>query len=493
MIVDLIEGAPGTQKSRTLMIGMVQNPGRYLMASPRIALMKEQAIFIREKAGELGIPAPLLTLIHSENGQPGDVHRQLANAAAKYANAKHVVVLITHETLRAADMSRFAGWHARIDEVPDGVTSGSFQAGAAFQILDPIYRLHPMGESGWSEVVLREQGLRPSEVMHDTGAQPLEAFHQCASGKNATFVNVSEWADARGRGRRVDWWSLWTPLDLDCFASVTIACASFEHSLCCITTQNWFGSRISFRSQQPLVEGPRACPHITIYYFAEGHTGSTTFWGTTEGRKCLNHVARYFMRKDGVGFWSGNEVVRHYLEHWVPGDMVLPKVAGTNSLIEHTSCAMIYSSKPQQSDTDVYGVFGIGPKQVKRARETEDLIQFVMRGAIRRPEFDGRYDVYVYERPQAEELRVYLQKNTTPNVELRPITEAGILHYVRDDISASRSEGSPQQTAEARRAASRERSAKYRAGQKSKKLLAGTYAGPGRPKRMNQTVQDGPQ
>jgi hypothetical protein len=80
-------------------------------------------------------------------------------------------------------------------------------------------------------------------------------------------------------------------------------------------------------------------------------------------------------------------------------------------------------------------LFGTSGEQIKRARETEDMIQFVMRGAIRRPDFGGRYDVYLYDLQQAEALRSYLEETgVTGHVELIPEIDAGIMDVQRGDV-----------------------------------------------------------
>ena len=64
-------------------------------------------------------------------------------------------------------------------------------------------------------------------------------------------------------------------------------------------------------------------------------------------------------------------------------------------------------------------MLGLDRAAIKRARETEDLIQFIMRGALRRPDFGGRYDVHVYSLDQAQEAERYLiEAEITTDVEL---------------------------------------------------------------------------
>jgi hypothetical protein len=228
----------------------------------------------------------------------------------------------------------------------------------------------------------------------------------------------------------------------------------------------------------------RAHPTIRLWYFAEKHTGTTQFWDEPEGLLCLNRICRYLMAIGGVGYWSGNEVVRKYLMHWFPGEMVSPKQAGTNSLIQHTSCAMLYSNKAQEADEAILEVFGLNKDDIRRAREVEDTIQFLMRGSIRRPDYGGGYDVYLYSLDQAEAVAEYLRANVSPFVSVEAVKEAGILDYERPDAkpsSVAGARGPTRRTPEQRREANSRSKAKGRAKNRNERIAAGTYRGRGRP------------
>ena len=110
---------------------VLQEPGRYLVATPRINLINEQIAFLQATASELGLLMPDLRKVHGKQRRLGNVQRQLADAVRDLAGSSHAVVFVTHEALRQADLSAFAGWHGRIDEIPDTVRSGTFKAAAA--------------------------------------------------------------------------------------------------------------------------------------------------------------------------------------------------------------------------------------------------------------------------------------------------------------------------------------------------------------------------
>ena len=65
---------------------------------------------------------------------------------------------------------------------------------------------------------------------------------------------------------------------------------------------------------------------------------------------------------------------------------------------------------------------------ILRAREEEDILQFVTRGAIRKPSFDGDYDIYLYSERQAELVAEKLSAGGfNKPVELVPEPNAGIM------------------------------------------------------------------
>jgi hypothetical protein len=376
MKITILKGPPGSQKTRTMLTEILQAPGKYLVALPRVDLMKEQSEFLKARAAELKIPLPDIRLVH--NDCPGNVPNQMKAAARDFADAHHAVVFITHEGLRIGDLTQFADWHARIDEIPDTIVSGSFKAGAAHHHLAPIYNLVPVDDGNWWHVEPNAGGLQTNEVLNDTAVKALAHFHKAVRSQSGVFVDIGDWRDVKGQGRDVQWWSLWTPLALEKAESVKIACAGFEHSLCYHVMKSWFSDRVTFEDQIVGGNAPRAQPGVRIHYFTEGHTGTTEFWDTSDGRGCLNKIARYLEKIGGVGYWSGNEYVQKYMEHWFPGTPVKPKLAGTNSLIEHTSCAMIYSNKPQKGDEAIPEIFGLSKADIKEAREIEDVVQFVI-------------------------------------------------------------------------------------------------------------------
>jgi hypothetical protein len=168
---------------------------------------------------------------------------------------------------------------------------------------------------------------------------------------------------------------------------------------------------------------------VFICYFTRAHRGASTFW-EDKGRDCLAKVC-WYLEKVSLGYWSGNKVVTDYFHGRLSGDMVSPKAEGTNSLMQHKSCAFIYSSKELLSDAPLIDMFRLNREEIERAREIEDIIQFVCRGDLRNPDATGDYWVYLYDRHQAEALAAYLTEHGLGTAELLPVEEAGLLDMRR--------------------------------------------------------------
>ena len=190
-----------------------------------------------------------------------------------------------------------------------------------------------------------------------------------------------------------------------------------------------------------------------------------------------------------LGYWSGNEAVVAYFEERLPGEQVRPKVAGSNAYRHHRSCALVYSSKARPEDAILLDVFGLTREEVERAREREDIWQFAMRGAIREAEFDGTYEVYLYDRWQAEALAAMLrEEGVADDVVVEAVEEAGILDVQRPrpGPKAGAKAAASGKTFEEREAERREgdrlRKQRQRAKQREEKAAAGTLRARGRPR-----------
>ena len=493
MQVTIISGPPGSQKTRTMLRGMLDQPARYLLAAPRTALLDEHADFLKEQVGARRIPVRI-EVVHADQGLP-DVPRRIADACQRLSQDAHAILLITHEALLSIDLSPFTGadlpWHSRVDEIPDALASGTFKAPASAQYLGQVYDLASTGAAGWWRATLKLDAPAPSALMADTHLRDLVAFDKRARSHQGggVLVNVGDWRDATLKGRTVQWYSAWTPAALDGFASVKIAGANFETSLCGLASQRLDAGQVEYVEERLGAGQRQAKPTVVLRYFTHAHTGSTAWWSDGPGKQHLNSVLRYLTTVADLGYYSGNECVTSYFEGWLNhAEAVRPKQAGTNSLIRHLSCAFIYSNKAQTADDPIRVALGFTADEIKRARETEDVIQFAMRGAIRDPTFTGTYTVYVYDRVQADALGCYLRaKGVADDVWIEGVEEAGILDAERP-ASRSRMKGTPEaeggsyaEREQARRASDAERKRRKRAEMRAVREASGTLRKRGRP------------
>ncbi|WP_152980343.1 hypothetical protein [Tsuneonella troitsensis] len=418
---------------------------------------------IEEQYGRVRHSAPLLPVrqVHSRNGRKGRVARQLADLPADVAPLDDVIAFVTHETMMDCDLSGFAGWNLCIDEAPQSLACGMLSLASGWHAFDQRYSLTPLSGSDWSRVRAEAAAEPWAKVKQDSIWANHMDFNKHVHRPHGVYVQAADWRE--GRDRALPWFSMWSPLAQSAFATVSIAGAGYLSS---IGYRALVSVEPNLVVQRHVIDAPRtAQPHITINYFTDSHSGSTTFWATSEGRRCLVQVQNWLSANvRDLQFWSGNEVVRNSFEHRIPGTMADPKVAGLNIYRAATSCAFIYSSKPVPEDAAMQDIFEISGADIYAAREGEDLVQFAMRGAIRNADYEGCYDVYVYSREQAEFLRASLLGSGFTKVDVNPLDEAGLMEVERPK-GARTSQLTPAQAAERverRRANSRRSSAKNR-------------------------------
>lgn len=433
MTVEILLGLPGSGKSREFLQEVIETPGFYIFFSPIIDLIEEQI-----KALRLADPAIIVMEAHCEvRGRRQRVQARLDEARKSVEGSPHlrVVIFATHESLMTCDLSEFGNWHVRIDEAPNAVQSGQIIMGQSSAYFAATFDLERAGK--WS--LLRPKiGLGNwKETAQDTllGNQPN--FIKAAQRPGGVFVNIVDWEGVKS----FEWCSVWSPTFLRHTRSLKIAGASYMESLGFRVAQKWWADEVSF--QPHVIVRPRTgFPAISINYFTQAHDGTTKLWEESIGRKFIKAICDHLTEHEpSLGFWSGNEMASWLMEHRVNGEPLKPKQAGINEFDSAESCAFIYSSKPLEGDGPLRSLFGITDEQILGARETEDIFQFVFRGAIRRPEYDGAYRIYLHTRRQAEALKDRIDATgIARSVELVPVDAAGIMD-AKVGRSARKSEG----------------------------------------------------
>jgi hypothetical protein len=481
MKIRILSGPPGCGKTWVLLNELIDRPGRYLLASPRIDLIEERERDLRGMM-EASSTSPILRPIHGGLSRSAPVARQISEAIEEYQDDEHVILLITHEGMMSADLGDLTRWHVKIDEMPLAVVTDKVGVEAGAVYFEQTYDLDLVPGTNWSKLKVRDDAPGTRSVLRDSVVQKLVVLDKRARSTQGVYVDVQDWADLRERGRKLQWWSAWTPLELRTAESVTIAGASYHDSILAKVTEALYPGEIKI--EEVHVPGRTRQPRrVFIHYFTRGHRGSSTFW-KDKGRDCLFQVCRS-LETVLLGFWSGNEVVTDYFHGRLSGEKVSPKAEGTNNLMHHTSCAYIYSSKALPSDKPLIDVFGLSREDIERAREIEDIIQFVGRGDLRNPNATGDYHIYLYDLYQAQALADYLTEHGFGTVELVPIEEAGLLDMRRPGRGRPSSEPEDPRSREEREAQKKandaERQRRRQDRLRKEKQDAGTYRGPGRP------------
>jgi hypothetical protein len=427
--VEVLTGLPGCGKSHDLRAEAVKNPGLYLFAYPSIALIAEQVV-----AFETETQVPVVEA-HSEAPGGGTVQNRLERHKAHFeANSiAHAIVLITHEGLMGADLSAFGQWNVRIDEVPNTIQSGVVHAPASAASLKRMIAIDPVGSHGWGELRLLDKPSGWNALANDDLFRPLAEMMKQATRRHGVFVDTLDWKDSFG------WCSVWPIASLAHCQSLKIAAASFEISLGTVVAKQWEAARVKFDTKKRS-RRRTGKPAVRVHYFTQSHEGSTAFWATRRGSRFIVKICDFLAAKEpALGFWAANEGVERLLDHRLNGKPISPKAAGLNVHDDETSCALIYSSKAMPTDDPVQKLFGITDQEILRAREEEDIFQFVMRGAIRKPEFGGDYDIYLYSKRQAELVAdKFTAAGVGRSVDLVPEPGAGIMDAARDPMEAIR-------------------------------------------------------
>ena len=471
MKVTVLTGPQGSGKSTVMREEAIAQPGLYLFAAPTHELIDEQVNDFRREARHLKVWP-----VHSKTGGKGKVAERLEHARSEIVREgrHHAVILTTHDAMMGSDLSLFAGWHARIDEAPAAVQAGSFNISEIRAALKERFSLHTKPGHDWSSLTLI--GDKPSwkRLQGSLGAKELVEFYKQAANPARVFVSTPDW-DATDD---IDWFSMWTPLELSGFASVQIAGSSYSSSVGYLGAKALFDDLLGFDERDvPVVRTVQ--PSISIHYFTEGHRGSTTFWDTSDGRLQIKHVCDHLAKKlPKASFWSGNTVVQNLMEHRLKGDLIKASAAGLNKHRNRQHCAIIFSGKATNADKGMMAVFNLTKNHIERAREDELIRQFVMRGAIRNPAYDGAYDIYVYEKVQADRLKGHFEDLLFTKVEMVGVVEAGLMKVRRKADGPTEKEKADKKADRNKKAADRER---------DKRAAAATAAGrkegqPGNPK-----------
>src|SRR5918995_1003105 len=99
MFIKVLSGPPGCGKTLTLLKELIDRPGRYLLASPRIDLIEERerdlkSMIAAKLSNEASFTTPVILTIHGGKSRSAPILRQITEAIEKHRGDDHVILLI---------------------------------------------------------------------------------------------------------------------------------------------------------------------------------------------------------------------------------------------------------------------------------------------------------------------------------------------------------------------------------------------------------------
>lgn len=404
---------PGGGKTNYVIKTMVQFPGKYVYAVDRVDVFDTRASLIESHANGKNIKIVQLNTTTSFQ-----VRADLRQTASEYQDDEHVVVITTHAALLTSDLSSFFGWELVIDENPQCWQMQTVKTATTRSALKCIFKLKKEPNKEHYRIMLRD-GVDADALMEDTFVSPalVNLYRAVRSGKVLCDTKDFE-------KKQWEWWSVFNFDNLNSFKAIYIVANAFSQSL---TSKLMHSSGIAFKPLR-LDTSPYQPRKLTIKYFSNS-SGSHGYFRSENGQQSLKAIGEYFHEnKISVDIWSCNNDAdkgkfRPASLLRLPGRYIRPAVAGSNEYINCTSAAFIYSAKPSDREVARLSAFGaITKDDIIRSRETETVIQFITRLALRDANDAKDCTVYLYDKSQALAAQKFFQDLNLPlTIELEKI------------------------------------------------------------------------
>jgi hypothetical protein len=363
----------------------------------------------------------------------------------------HVIVICTHEGLLSSDLSTYEGWTLIIDENPNLWTFRQIATPFTWGLFSEFFKLEPCDDE-WSMLRIRKDAPTVEALSKDAGisAEFRDLYRRWRSSR--PLVKLTSWDQALD-GRYWSWCSVWDPTRLKPFHRVMILANCFEHSLTYKLLRHAGVKLVPFEITDDRAWTPRT---ILVRYFAQEHQAGSGFWtnkddpsGAEARRTAFVWIASN--TDPDNHYYSANLDALNRLD--LPGLKLQPKVCGSDEYKHFTCASFLYTAKPSCAEVEALSRYGITYEDVVRARQNEDLVQFLWRSWLRVPE-DGRDGEFrVYDSVQARFLQEFIAATGQPfTVVLEHVADAGV------DLLKPKPVGAPKKIrTEAERQAVRER------------------------------------
>lgn len=468
---------------------MASTPGQYLLAVDRREVIEARIRRIEEKAAAAGTH-PVFRPIFSrcegrfENGSE-NVRRQIREQPTKDNETPHVIIVCTHEGLLTSDLSTYQGWTLIIDETPNLWTFGQAQTEFTWPLYKRFFNLREIG-GGLSEIEVRGDAPTVTACKRDTGLSQefCDTLRRWQSSR--PIVNLTSWEQA-GDGRQWWWSSVWNPKKLSAFKRVMILANSFEQTITYKLLDHAGVKLVPFA-----IQDNRSWQHRNLFirYFAENHQAGSSFWSNRDDPSGSEALQKTF---DWIR--ANSQPTNHYYSANVdtlkavtlPGEKLQPKVCGSDAYKHITCASFIYTAKPSAAEEKAFELYGITRNEIIRARQNEDLIQFLWRSWLREPNDTRDGEFRVYDRAQAEFLKEFIEATGRPiSVDLGHVSEAGVDEHQPKPVGRpkiKRTAAEEEDRKNRRRKRDAERKKRRRAESKQERIDDGTYVKPGHPPR----------
>jgi hypothetical protein len=408
---------------------MATKPDKYLLAVDRREVIEARIARLEEKAAAAGTYPVCRSIYSKSEGRfedgTGNVRQTLREQPTQDIDTPHVVVVCTHEGLLSSDLSTYEGWTLIIDENPNMWAFGEAQSEYTWPIFQRFFGLEP-DEEGWSQVTIRRDAPTMTALAKDTAISPkfVEMYRRWQNTR--PMVKLTRWDEASD-GRQWSWCSVWDHEKLGAFTRIMILANSFEQSVTYKLLKRAGANLVPFPIHDHRQWQPRT---VLLRYFASQHQAGTGFWtndSDSGGKEALGKTFGWISRNSDPEnhYYSTNLHVLKSLN--LPGIRLQPKVSGSDAYKHFTCASFIYTAKPSQAEVEAFSRYGITYDEIVRAREHEDLVQFLWRSSLREPDDPRDVEFRVYDLRQAMFLKEFIESTGRPfMVVLEHVADAGV-------------------------------------------------------------------
>ncbi|MBT2244545.1 hypothetical protein JQK15_13455 [Sphingobium sp. BHU LFT2] len=411
----------GSGKTYTECNFMVRTPGLYLLAVEQRTVMVERLKMLAELAADAGTTPVIKTIFSSqaevrEDGRldrvgVANVRVEIEALPSTYQRG-HMIIIITHEGLKSADLAAFEGWNLYIDETPTIWDKQLLSTSVTKDFFARHYDLMPT-ENDRVRRITAVSDSTAKDFARDDLAKAVGVFHaRVLSDRIEVATKLARWSELN-EDANWTWWSIWSPEQLGVFQRVTILANAFTRSVTYrIMSAKW--PEIEWVRLDRSMTRPYAQRRVVINYFARAHTAQRMLWNSERGKGHLRQVARHIdaqvdpMRH--IWMCNGDDEATLTTQGVnIAGVKLSPRQQGSNRFMAATTATMIYTSKPDTSDRLVMRMIGVDPDAVIETREYEVLVQFACRTSIRDAASTETVNLWVYDEVQAKHLEAYFQ------------------------------------------------------------------------------------